>query len=111
MFSSFQDPDLASRARALAALPGGAFLVDQLYLTLYPLLTTVPRWLFEAVRLDLLAGALGGVGGVLYLSMSARRKLREPGRRGGRAVLWLGLDLAGALLCGYLLFGMSVPTL
>jgi hypothetical protein len=63
VFTSFQVPDLASRARVLAGVPGGAFLVSQLYLTLYPLLEEVPRWLFELVRLVLLAGAVGGLAG------------------------------------------------
>lgn len=105
MFTSFQDPDLASRARVLAGVPGGAFLLSQLYFTLYPLLTEVPRWLFELVRLVLLAGAVGGLAGVCYLGLRYRRQL------GWRAALWLALDLAGALVCGFFLFGMSVPTL
>jgi hypothetical protein len=105
VFSSFQDPDLASRARTLAGVPGGAYLLSQLYFTLYPLLLSVPRWLFESVRLVLSAGTAGGLGGVLYLILRYRRQL------GGRAVFWLAVDLAGALVCGFLLFGMSVPTL
>jgi len=107
VFSSFQDPDLASRARTLAGVPGGAFLASQIYFTLYPLLTEVPRWLFELVRLALLAGALGGLAGALYLSVRYRQELGRNWRGG----LWLVLDLAGALVCGFLLYGMSVPTL
>jgi hypothetical protein len=111
LFTSFQEPDLASRARALAGLPGGTFLLSQLYFTLYPLLAGVPRWLFESVRAVLLAGALGGLAGILYLGARGLHESRRGIRAGWRAALWLAVDLAFALICGFLLYSMSVPTL
>ena len=105
VFTSFQEPDLASRARALALLPGGAFLLSQLYFSLYPLLETVPRWLFEGVRVVLLAGALGGICGAAWLGVRERRQWSW---RGG---IWLAVTLGGSLLCGAILYGMSVPSL
>jgi drug/metabolite transporter (DMT)-like permease len=108
MFTSFEDPDLASRARNLAGAPAGAFLLAQVYFTLYPLLTTVPRWLFEAVRVVLLLGTVIGLAGVLYLCAQGLRDRRP---WSSRAALWLALGLAGAGACGYLLYGMSVPSL
>lgn len=108
VFSAFAEPDLAARARAWAGAPGGAFLLAQAYFTLYPLLSTVPRWLFEAVRVVLLLGTVAGLAGVLYLGMQGLRDRRQ---WSWRAALWLALGLAGAGACGFLLFGMSVPTL
>src|SRR5436309_9940917 len=105
MFTSFKDPDLASRARTLAGVPAGAFLLAQVYFTLYPLLSTVPRGLFETVRVALLLGTGIGLAGVLYLGARYRRQWSS------RAAFWLALDLAAASACGYLLFGMSVPSL
>jgi hypothetical protein len=107
MFTSFEEPDLAARARGLAGLPGGAFLLAQIYFTLYPLLTTVPRWLFETVRIVLLLGTAAGMVSILYLSY---RGLRDRQWTWG-AALWLGVTLAFALLSGHLLYGMSVPSL
>ena len=108
MFTSFQDPDLASRARALAGVPAGAFLFTQVYFTLYPLLTAVPRPLFETVRVVLLLGTGIGLAGVLYL---VAQGLRDGRQWSSRAAFWLALDLAAASACGDLLFGMSVPSL
>ncbi len=107
MFTSFEDPDLATRARGLVGSPGGAFLLAQIYLTLYPLLTTVPRWLFEAVRLTLLLGTVGGIAGIVYISF---RGLRERRWTWG-VTLWLAVNAAFCLLSGHLLYGMSVPSL
>jgi hypothetical protein len=105
VFTSFQEPDLASRARALVALPAGAFLFSQLYFSLYPLLETVPRWLFEGVRIVLLAGTLGGIAGAAWLAMRERRRWSW---RGG---IWLAVTLGCSLACGAILYGMSVPSL
>jgi hypothetical protein len=107
MFTSFEEPDLAARARGLVWPPGGAFLLAQIYLTLYPLLTTVPSWLFEAVRLTLLLGTLGGIAGILYISYRGMRDRRW----NWGVTLWLGVNLAFSLLSGHLLYGMSVPSL
>ena len=107
MFTAFEEPDLASRARGLAGVPGGAFLLTQIYFTLYPLLTTVPRWLFEAVRILLLLGTAGGIAALLYLGYRGTRDRQWT----WGAALWLGVILAFALLCGHLLYGMSVPSL
>ncbi|HEV7515343.1 MAG TPA: hypothetical protein VGR07_03495, partial [Thermoanaerobaculia bacterium] len=95
VFTSFEDPDLASRARALAGVPAGAFLFCQIYFSLYPLLTTVPRWLFEGVRVVLLLGTVGGLAGILYLGVRYRRQWSW------RAALWLAVVLGCALACGY----------
>jgi hypothetical protein len=105
VFTSFQEPDLASRARALVAVPAGAFLLTQIYFSLYPLLTTVPRWLFETVRLVLLLGTVGGIAGGDWLAVRYRRQWSS---RGG---LWLAVTFGCSLLCGYLLLDMSVPFL
>jgi len=105
VFTSFQEPDLASRARALAVLPVGAFLLTQLYFSLYPLLATVPRWLFEGVRVLLLLGTLGGIAGGVGLAFRYRQQWSW---RGG---LWLAVTLGCSLLCGAILYGMSVPSL
>jgi hypothetical protein len=107
MFTSFEEPDLAARARGLVWPAGGAFLLAQIYFTLYPLLTTVPLWLFEVVRLALLLGTAGGVAGILYI---VYRGLWERRWTWGVA-LWLGVNLAFALLSGHLLYDMSVPSL
>lgn len=105
MFTSFQDPDLASRARALVALPAGAFLLTQLYFSLYPLLEAVPRWLFEGVRLVLLLGTAGGLAGGVWLAIRYRRTWSWQGG------LWLAVNFGCSLLCGYILLDMSIPIL
>jgi len=117
VFTSFRDPDLADRARRLAGLPAAAFLATQLYFSLYPLLESVPRWLFETIRLLLLAGAAGGLAGVGRLALLGLRARRGGGeldnldRFNRRALLWLALVLAAALACLHLLLGMSIPGL
>jgi drug/metabolite transporter (DMT)-like permease len=111
VFTSFQDPDLASRARTVAGVPGGAFLLTQIYFTLYPLLSAVPRWLFEGVRTILLTGTVGGLAGILFLIWHGLRRRRESDQLDGRAAFWLALALGGVLACGFVLFGMSVPHL
>ena len=107
MFTSFEEPDLAARARGLVWAPGGAYLLAQIYFTLYPLLLTVPRWLFETVRIVLLLGTGGGIAGILYILYRGTRERRWT----WGVTLWLGVLLAFALLSGHLLYGMSVPSL
>ncbi len=114
MFTSFQEPDLAARARGLAGAPGGAYLLAQIYFTLYPLLETVPRWLFEAVRVTLLLGTLAGIAGIAGLAgilYIGGVRGRDRAQWSWSVALWLGVTLLFTLLCGSLLYGMSVPTL
>jgi hypothetical protein len=116
VFSEFRAPDLAARLRAAAVWPLGAYLLAQLYFTLYPLLAEVPRWLFESVRVDLLAGLAGG----LAAGLSAAHGERDDGgdhedrqeprpRLGLPAAGWLMALAGGLLLCGWTLAGMSFP--
>jgi hypothetical protein len=104
MFSAFREPDLAARLRAAAAWPLGAYLLAQLYFTLYPLLTEVPRWLFEAVRADLGIGLLGGLAAGLRLALAGPRE-----RPSLPAAGWLAALAGGLLACGWTLAGMSFP--
>jgi hypothetical protein len=105
VFSAFQEPDLAARLRTAALWPLGAYLLAQLYFTLYPLLPAVPRWLFEAVRVDLAAGLGAGLGLLVWLLV------RRPASRrfGLPAAGWLAAWAGGLLLCGWTLAGMSFP--
>jgi hypothetical protein len=111
MFTSFEEPDLAARARGLAGAPGGAYLLAQIYFTLYPLLESVPRWLFEAVRVTLLLGTVAGIAGIAGILYIGRRGVRDRAQWSWSVALWLGVTLLFTLLCGSLLYGMSVPTL
>ena len=107
MFTSFAEPNLAARARGLVWPPVVAFFLTQIYFTLYPLLLTVPRWLFEAIRLALLLGTAAGTLGILYIAYRGTRERRWT----WGVALWLGVNLAFTLLSGDLLYGMSVPSL
>ncbi len=116
MFAEFRAPDLAARLRAAAAWPLGAYLLAQLYFTLYPLLAEVPRWLFESVRVDLLAGLAGGLISGLSAARPERDDRDDPGARqeprprlGLPAAGWLAALAGGLLLCGWTLAGMSFP--
>jgi len=105
VFSAFSAPSLTDRLRALCLVPLAAFLLAEGYFSAIPWLPAVPRWLFEAVRLLLLAGALGGLLGGGALAWRRRAEV------GWAAAAWLGLVAVLALLCGWLLAGMSVPLL
>lgn len=105
VFSAIQEPDLAARLRTAALWPVGAYLLAQLYCTLYPLLPEVPRWLFEAVRVDLAVGLGAGLG--LLVWVLVRRP--ESRRFDLPAAGWLAAWVGGLLLCGWTLAGMSFP--
>ena len=79
--------------RRFSGISIGAWVGVELYLTLVPLLTTVPRWMFEASRLVLLAA--GAVALTLTVLTAARnfRQLRGP------TFNWFVLALAAASLC------------
>ena len=104
MFSAFREPNLAARLRAAAAWPLGAYLVALLYLILYPLLSEVPRWLFEAVRADLGIGLLGGIAAGLRIAIAGPREGLDLPAAG-----WLAALAGGLLACGWMLVGMSFP--
>jgi hypothetical protein len=106
VFSDFREPDLSARLRAAAAWPLGAYLLAQLYFTLYPLLVQVPRWLFETVRADLLGGFVLGLALGLRLAVERRPHRR---RFDLPAAGWLAALAGGLLLCGWTLAGMSFP--
>jgi len=111
VFSDFQEPDLAARLRAAAVWPLGAYLLAQMYFTLYPLLSQVPRWLFEAVRADLAAGLGLGLfwGLALGARLAAERRPADGRRFDLPAAGWLAAWAGGLLLCGWTLAGMSFP--
>ena len=102
---TFRESTLSERLRGLAVLPGAAFLLCQVYFSLIGLLTAVPRWLFESVRILLLAGAAAGLVGTVVLVWRHRA-----GWSWGAAA-WLGVVVAASLLCAWILAGMSVPFL
>src|SRR5436305_6816112 len=108
VFSAFQEPDLAARLRTAALWPLGAYLLAQTYFTLYPLLAQVPRWLFEAVRVDLGMGLGAGLG-VLLGGLSRRADPEARRRFDLPAAGWLAALAGGLLLCGWTLAGMSFP--
>jgi hypothetical protein len=110
VFSEFRAPDLAARLRAAAVWPLGAYLLAQVYFTLYPLLAAVPRWLFETVRADLLVGLAAGLAAGLRLTLGGRPQRQDTGRPFDLpATGWLVALAAGLLLCGWTLAGMSFP--
>lgn len=103
MFESFEEPALPGRLRALVVGVFAMYLAAQLYFTAIPLLPAVPRWLFEGVRLILLAGAAAGLLGGAALCWRHRRTL------GWDAAGWLLALAAGILLCAWTWAGMSLP--
>jgi hypothetical protein len=101
----FREPTLADRLRGLAIAPWAAYLLCQVYFSLYDWFVPVPRWLFESVRLLLLAGAAAAlVGAPIFL---IRRRHEWTWAAAG----WLGVLAIAALLCAWTLMGMSVPFL
>ncbi len=101
----FREPTLADRLRGLVLAPGAAYLLFQVYLSLYDLFIPVPRWLFEAVRLLLLAGAAIPLIGASLLLIRRRQEWTWA------AAGWLGVLAVATLLCAWTLAGMSVPFL
>jgi hypothetical protein len=109
VFSDFREPDLAARLRAAALWPVGAYLLAQLCFTLFSLLTQLPRWLFEAVRVDLGLGFAAGLGTLAWGLAAAVRLPSEERRFDLPAAGWLAALAGGLLLCGWTLAGMSSP--
>jgi hypothetical protein len=103
VFESFEESALPGRLRALALGVLAAYLAAQAYFTAIPLLSSVPRWLFEGVRLILLAGAAAGLLGGAALCWRHRRAL------GWDAAGWLLALAAGTGLCAWTWAGMSLP--
>lgn len=102
---TFREPTLSERLRGLAVVPGAAYLLCEGYFSLIGWLSSVPRWLFESVRLLLLAGAAAGLAGAVVL-VWRRRAEWSWGAAG-----WLGVVAVASLLCAWTLAGMSVPFL
>lgn len=103
MFESIRADDAAARLRAAALRPFAAFLVALAYLTLYPLFTRVPPWLFWSIAAVLFAGAVLGFASIVRVVR--RERIR------GRAIAWLLAAIAVELLCARLLLGLVVPWL
>lgn len=101
----FTEPTLADRLRALALAPGAAFLLCQVYFSSFDWFAPVPRWLFESVRLLLLAGTAAALIGAPVLLVRRRREWTWA------AAGWLGVLAVATLLCAWTLAGMSLPFL
>ena len=75
MIGGVEEPALHERLRAVTLWPFTAWVLTQLYFTSIPLLPGVPRWLFEVVRVLLVAGAVGGVGGAAFVLLQHRARV------------------------------------
>ncbi len=98
-------------ARATALVPalalGFALFYEATLPLVFGLFGSVPRPLFEAVRVVLLFGALGG-----GLTFARHVRTRERAlRTTARELLWLVATVAIAAFCARALFAMSIPML
>lgn len=103
MFETIGSEDAAARLRAAAVPPLAGILAALAYLTIYPLFTSVPAWMFWCVALVLLAGAAAGA--VLIVRVVRREPIR------GRAIAWLIGAIAVDLACARWFLAMTVPWL
>lgn len=94
---------LSARMRRFAGVSIVAWIAFELYLTVVPLLASVPRWMFEASRLLLLIAGAGALAFTLIAAVRNRNQLR------GRALIWFALAIAAALLCLLRWLAMTFP--
>ena len=104
MIGGVEEPALHERLRAVTLWPFTAWVLTQLYFTSIPLLPVgARRWLFEVVRVLLVAGAVGGVGGAAFVLLQHRARV------GLHAAVWLLALAAGVLLCAWTFARMTFP--
>jgi len=103
LFEEFEDRDPAAAVRRIAAVPLGAFLVEQGYFTLAPFFGRVRPVLFWSIALVLLAGTAIGVIGLLRF---VHRHTLD-----GRLIAWIVVAGAVTLLCGGAFLALSFPWL
>ena len=105
MFEAFQQPNAVARIRAAAIAPLVAYLLAQLYFSIYPLLDRVPPLLFWSVDAILFLGALAGLVLLIRALVRHRRELEF------RAILWLVATLVIIALCARLFLSLTFPWL
>jgi uncharacterized membrane protein len=103
MFESIPSDDAAARLRAATLPPFAAFLVALAYLTLYPLFTRVPPWLFWSIAAVLFTGTVLGFASIVRVVR--RERIR------GRAIAWLVAAIVVELLCTRLFLALTLPWL
>ena len=86
-------------------MPLGAFLLTQLYYTLYPLLERVPPVLFWTVVFVAAAGVAGGVVRIVAVLRQHRSELNS------RAIAWLIAAIVTTLVCAWVALSLAVPWL
>jgi hypothetical protein len=105
LFETFQQPNAVARIRAAGIAPLAAYLLAQLYFSLYPLLARVPPLLFWSVDAIAFLGALAGIVLLVRAVVRHRRELEF------RAMLWLVATLVVIGLCARLFLSLTFPWL
>ena len=103
MIGGVEEPALHERLRAVTLWTFAAWVLTQLYFSSIPMLPGVPRWLFEGVRLLLVAGAVGGAGGAVLVLLRHKERVRA------HAAVWLLALAVGVLLCAWTFARMTFP--
>ena len=105
MFESFRPPTAAERFRGIGALPLAAFCAGQLFFTIAPLFGRIPRWGIRIVEALLLAGAVAGIGGTLWIVVRQREDLDV------RALAWALAAIIASVLCASGFLALAFPGL